>query len=346
MPVFATRLVPVLLTTAMLVAVGAPAEARDEKYAVPARVAEADLELRLSRADDVVPWAGSLPKTQLSVRNRSDGRTHFVAIPGDGSDDGRREPKLTWELERQGADGDWSAVARGVVGRCGNFDWDWTRSVARLPPGSEHTVEHYGGPLGQLYDLARPGRLRLRATYAFRRQGVGHGQPAAAGAATDELGKMEGYAPFELQSEWLEFDLVAPLAVRIARIQTLPYRGQHAVNEILPIRLQSLSDVPLVLDPKLCEVHLSSKTESERATVWLSMEPVTEGDPVTLEPGAVLPLFGEGGLLPAALLGTTGRRPPEGEDDIARVTVTLRVRGERPFRVRSDTVRLRVKRGE
>lgn len=121
---------------------------------------------------------------------------HRVVKPNDGSESGWREPEVCFERE---VDGKW--VRGNKPGRCGMFAQDWQKDIVDLKPEQVLPLEGYLPP-EMSFDLARAGKVKLRAVYVYR-----GGFMARAKDQKLDPGPMGKTPPFTLVSEPVEIEI-------------------------------------------------------------------------------------------------------------------------------------------
>lgn len=172
----------------------------------------------------------------LSLVNTSRHTTYRVVKPGDGSEVGWREPHVFVTAARVRADGTEEPVPPGRYGRCGLFDADWPKDVVGVPPGGKLRL----GPYHPFAELQQPGRVRLRAHYAYS---AGH-RTRAGLPPPERLGRMRGVPPFDLVSAPFEVEVVRPFDVRVRVKRAMKAMEKHRLSDLLDIEVVNPTATP------------------------------------------------------------------------------------------------------
>src|SRR5436309_11581542 len=91
-----------------------------------------DLKLELELKGDPEIYPGSYPGFEVRLVNRSKWSTHPVVRPGDGSQEGRREPHVYFTATVDRGDGRPIPVPPENYGYCGLFKWAWVQDAIEL----------------------------------------------------------------------------------------------------------------------------------------------------------------------------------------------------------------------
>ena len=156
------------------------------------------LELRLNASAD--------PVVELALVNRSS-KPLKVVKPGDGSNEGWREPHVYWTAETRAPGGVWSPLAPRRYARCGNYAPNWEKDVVDLAPGERLVLSGWVRSPGRVFDLKPGTRIRLVAHYDYRAAPPtkARGEEPPSVPRTD--GPMKGVLPFKLASKAVEFEV-------------------------------------------------------------------------------------------------------------------------------------------
>jgi hypothetical protein len=248
---------------------------------------ERDLELRATLTSPATLEVGGRVQMKLAVVNRSAAATYSVAKAGDGSEVGWREPHVFFTAERQTEAGEWVEVPKGDYSRCGMFSPGV--DAKKLAPGAQLKLEWLPEP-SQMLDLNEPGKVRVRAHYAFRTtdKKKSRGVPLPKG--------LRELPPFELVSAPVELTLVRPLML------SLQLAGSGIMAANAPTELASLFRIELRNGKRGAQKvqgiapaagTLSFELQGESAG-WMPrvIEPPQNGER-TLGPGESVPLLGD-----------------------------------------------------
>lgn len=157
--------------------------------------------------------AGAHVPVRVTLRNTSKTRTLPVVRPGDGSDEGWREPRVRWDAFTVGATGAAAPLPRNAGARCGNFDANWHDEVVLLAPGERLDLGNAGARAPEsAFDLQR-GRIRLVFRYEYGGGRFEKRPPSLSGDAAQGPGPMGETAPFVLVAAPLEFTVDRPFEV-------------------------------------------------------------------------------------------------------------------------------------
>jgi hypothetical protein len=289
-----------LLTASAVVLAGGAAAGQDKPSV------ERDLVLVATVTSGAVIQPGQTVETTLTLSNRSRGAVHRVVRPGDGSDDGRREPHVWFTAEMEGADGSWSELPKARRYGCKVFDPDWRDDVVDLQPGESLDVRDWAaGP--NMYELQLPGRVRLIAHYAYR------AQPVPAG----DVGEMADLAPFEIASEPVYVTVERPLDVSLEVVGEMPAEGRARLGALVNVRVRNDSAEPLRFDPGDWEPVMGFDN-TYVADSGAEVPEATE-NPVTLAPGESRVVYGTWSV------GHDVQQPRDAASPL-RLRVTLRSR--------------------
>ena len=126
--------------------------------------------------------AGEPVRLRIELENRS-AVPYKVVLPNDGSESGWREPHVFFSAKLDGRE-----LKPKPILRCGMFAEDWKRDIVDLKPGEKIRIDDRYMPVDISIDLTKPGKLELRAHYAYK-----GGQP--------DPGAMGKTPAFELASD-------------------------------------------------------------------------------------------------------------------------------------------------
>ncbi len=264
-------------------------------------------------------------ETALTLRNTADDDPQLVVRPGDGSDDGRREPHVWFQVERQVGDDAWVEAPLRRLYRCKVFEPDWRDDVVSLAPGETLDVRSWAAGPGR-YDLQEAGSYQLRAHYAWRREPV-------AGTSDGDLGRMADVPAFTVTSAAVPFTVIRPLDVRTEVLGSVPATGAP-IGAVIDIHGVNTTDAPLDWSPREWEPQVTVEGGSLRKND--SAMPAAHDNPHTLPPGGSWVAFGTWSALNDLV--------PEPEAAVVRVTITLRSLVPGGPRIRAQTVDLPVAR--
>jgi hypothetical protein len=197
---------------------------------------ERDLRLDLSLSTPETIETGQRVGVKLRLRNRSRSRTHLVVAPGDGSEVGWREPHLFFTAEIEDAAGNWRPVDPGGYGRCGLYDFEWEKSITALKPRETLDLGPWIPAPNVMLDLGLPGRVRLRAHYAYRAGAANKG-----GSVTTPPPAMTGVPSFEIVSRPVEIRIERPVDLVITVSKPLPRATRTPLADILDLELHNVS---------------------------------------------------------------------------------------------------------
>lgn len=273
------------------------------------------VELRRTSPARIAP--GDPVQVTARLVNRSD-RAVEVVKPSDGSEMGWREPWVYFTAERTRPDGVVEPVPKGLVGRCGLYDYDWTKDVVRLAPGASIELNTWIPEPSRMLALDGVGRVAIRMHYAFgMAPGKGHlGTPPERRPAP-----MAGVAPFEVVSDPVEVTIASPLTLE-ARLRP----GAPALRAGKPTRLAALFDLAIVntsdrpVEVRTPGTPTTFRLEARPDGVVVGVEgptPVERVERVVIPPGGRLPLLGPGARFSKRADGTWTPR------DAGSVAVTL-----------------------
>jgi hypothetical protein len=251
---------------------------------------EADLRLWVELKGSKTIQAGTTPWLSVALVNTSTTPAHWVVKYGDGSEVGWREPYVYWTATLDRGDGKLVPVPRADYRRCGLFNAAWPKDAILLRPGEKMELGFV-----PLLEFQQPGRVRLRAHYAYH---GGSGERSRSPVAPDQRRRMTGVPAFEVISDPLEFDVIRPLDIRV--------KVKWALKAKVETRLSDLVEVVLVnqsADPVTC----SSPTLHAGTPLRLEIDGEYGGWPPTLteerstygvrrqvKPGESVPLLGPG----------------------------------------------------
>jgi hypothetical protein len=162
---------------------------------------ERDLRLEIALDTPRRIRGGERVGVTLRLRNRSRTRTHAVVEPGDGSEIGWREPHVFFTAERETAPGTWVPVATAPYARCGLYAPDWQTSIVSLAPGRSIALSGWLADPSVMLDLRTPGRVRVRAHYAY-------GAGARTRGPTTPPAQLAGVPAFEIVSRPITITIV------------------------------------------------------------------------------------------------------------------------------------------
>ncbi len=284
----------------------------------------ADLELVIVKRFPDVVRPGQILETGLVLRNTSPLGPHRVVRPGDGSDEGWREPHVWFEVHRKTADGAWAQAPKRKVVRCKSHKPDWREDVVEISAGGELDVRSWARDPSR-YALQKPGAYRLTAHYAWRRQPV---------AGTDgDLGRMRDVPAFQIVSDAVPFTLERPLDVKIEVLGDVPANGA-SIGSVINVRGVNNTKKPLHWQP------MEWKPQVEIEGGWLSKNdvvmPVDHDNPRELAPGGSS----------VAFAGWSARHDlkPDADAEVVRLTVALKSLRTGGGRIVSEPVEIRVAR--
>jgi len=204
------------------------------------------LELRL-HSDPVIPNFEAI-EVELTLVNTSEDTAYYVVLPGDGSWKRWREPHMQWRGIFVGADGSFRRHQFQPFIRCGVYHPDWRADIVLLQPGERRRLT--AGDPRRFFQKHEAGTWELRVHYEYM------AKPARSGLGEDRvlpdetaLGEMRGTPPFELVSNPISFDVVAPLEMDVTVIGELPVNEPARLSELVRIELKNRSEAPVGLLP-------------------------------------------------------------------------------------------------
>ena len=215
-----------------------------------------DLRLALTPGDKL-DWIepGEKPWVRLHLANISRRFSYPIVRPGDGSEEGWREPHVYFTATLMRADGSIVDVPKRRYGRCGMFDGNWPRDAFLLKPGERLELENY---VETLLEFQEPGRVQLRSHYTY-----GARENSRTEIAPNHIGLMKGVPPFELVSEPVEFEVRRMFDVRIKVKRPMKADVKHRLSEILDVEVMNRSSETQ---------HLASASGYPYATVQLELD--------------------------------------------------------------------------
>ncbi|TVQ30689.1 MAG: hypothetical protein EA376_12605 [Phycisphaeraceae bacterium] len=255
------------------------------------------LELRLL-SDQVIPNYQAI-EVELTLVNTSEDAAYHVVLPGDGSWKRWREPHMQWRGFFAGEDGSFQRHQFQPFSRCRQHHPDWRADIVLLQPGERRRLS--AGDPRRFFQKHEAGTWELRVHYEYM------AKPARSGLGEDSVfpdetafGEMRGTPPFELVSNPISFDVVAPLEMEVTVIGELPVNEPAPLSELVRIELNNRSEAPVELLP-LGGDRLRSGI---RAILWVTPEdrrfktieavdPPAPAAPYVLAPGETVSMLGD-----------------------------------------------------